>query len=412
MLMVSTLSAVITFAGGYLLFRSGDYGGELLEEHLWSGVWLLVILSAAVICYQLWKLKIVAIWRTIYRICLVLAAILIIITSHLGGSITHGSDFLTEHLPTINAAGPAPVELKDRQDLLVFEDLIMPILEEKCQSCHNRYKTKGGLQMTSYQLIEKGGKSEKALLIPGEPEKSELYKRITLPDDHEDKMPPPEKSPLDETAIHLIEWWISTGASPDTVLGENPPDSIDRLMDVYLPGLFQAQRLRYRQQQELDELAKELAVLGNSLGLNIKLDGENPGQFGVSMKIPPEAVGNEQIAKLAEYAPLFSKVSLPGSDIDDDALFYLSKMDNLNKLFLPKTCITGEGLIYLQSLEHLQILNLSNSCLTNHGIMNLIKIPNLRAAYVFEVEVDSVVLQALRKTLPEVEFLEEEGAYY
>ena len=112
------------------------------------------------------------------------------------------------------------------------------------------------------------------------------------------------------------------------------------------------------------------------------------------------------------YATLYSKLSLPGAEITDDALYDIGKMRSLKALYLPKTCIRGDGLVYLKSLTQLQQINLSNSFLSNEGILNLTRLPEVKTVYVFGAETDTVLLQALRKHLPEVEILEEEGPYY
>ncbi len=411
-LFVSAISALVTVIGGYLLYRSGDYRGELVQRHLWGGVVLVLAVNGAALFYLLSRYNEVKWHQTIYRCFILVAGIVVMITSHIGGTITHGQDFLVEHMPTLGSLKPAPIEQKNPADLLVFQDLIIPVIEDKCQSCHNQYKSKGGLVMTSYAELQKGGDSEKPLLVADNPSESELFLRITLPEDHDDKMPPSEKAPLSEDEINLIQWWIETGATVEMKLGPEPPDSISRLLEDYLPRLFQTERLKMRQENELDALGEELAELGEDIGLVIELDPEYPGYFAISMQIPPATIQNQSIGKLKAYADLFTKISLPGADIDDDALYDIGKMSNLRDLFLPKTLVNGEGLIYLKNLDFLRNINLSNSRLSNQGILNLIHLPKIKTVYVWGAETDTLVLQTLRAHLPKVQILEEEGAYF
>jgi hypothetical protein len=225
-------------------------------------------------------------------------------------------------------------------------------------------------------------------------------------------MPPPEKPQLEQYEMDLIEWWIQKGGDEDMKLGLEPSDTIVAILDQYLPDLYQSERLKMRQEQELDVLAEELADLGHELDLVIELDPEYPGFFIVSMKMPPALITNQSIEKLKPYASLFSKVSLPGADIDDDVLFEIGKMTNLRDLYLPKTNITGEGLSYLKDLSLLENINLSNSELSNAGILNLILLPEIKTVYVWGAETDTVVLESLRTHLPDVKILEEEGEYF
>ena len=410
LLLVAAFSSLITVLGGFLLYQSGEYQGELVSQHLWGGVLLIISLNSASFFY-LWPGSNKKI-QAPYQGFLFLAGALVIITSHLGGSLTHGQDFLTEHLPTLKSDQPAPVENKDPKDLLIFEDLILPILEDKCESCHNQYKVKGGLVVTSFAAIEKGGDSGKPLITPHNSFESELFHRMILPIDDDDRMPPREKSQLESYEIDLIEWWIDQGGSDTLKLGANPSDTISSILDQYLPNLFQSARLKVRQQQELDELAEELQSLGEKLGLVIETDPENRGFFTVSMQIPPASITNHSITKLKPYASLFSKVSLPGADIDDDALFEIGKMSNLRKLIIPKTCVNGTGLVYLKNLPLLESINLSHSELNNEGILNLVHLTDLQTIYVWGAETDSVMLKSLRVHLPEMDILEEEGSYF
>ena len=412
LLLVSAITTLITVIGGFLLFQSGEYRGVLIRQHLWGGVLLMISLNSAAFFY--WWPQRQSNWmiQAPYQGFLFLAGALVIITSHLGGTITHGQDFLTEHLPSLKPDKPAPVELKEPSELLVFEDLIMPIMEDKCQSCHNQYKVKGGLVLTSYASLMKGGDSEKPLVIAGDPFESELFHRLVLPMADDERMPPSEKPQLEPYEIDLFEWWIHNGGAEDMKLGPEPSDTITAILDQYLPNLYQSERLKMRQEQELDKLSEELAQLGKDIGLVIEQDPEYQGFFTVSMQMPPALITNQSIEKLKSYAPLFSKVSLPGADIDDDALFVMGRMTNLRDLYLPKTCVTGEGLAYLKDLNMLENINLSNSELSNAGILNLIHLPEVKTIYVWGAETDTVVLKSLRAYLPEVKILEEEGDYF
>jgi uncharacterized membrane protein len=412
LLLIAVISSLITVIGGYLLFQSGEYQGELVQQHLWGGVLLIISLNSAALFYFWPNSQSNRNIQAPYQGFLFLAGALVIITSHLGGSITHGDGFLTEHLPSLGTDEPAPVEKKQPEDLLIFEDLILPILEDKCQSCHNQYKIKGGLILTSFASIQKGGDSEKSLITAQDPFQSELFHRLILPMKDDERMPPSEKPQLEQYEIDLIEWWIQNGGNDTLKLGMNPSDTITILLDQYLPNLYQSERLKMRQQEEIDELSEELAELGEDLGLVIEPDPEFSGFFTVSMQIPPAAVTNYTLTKLKPYATLFSKVSLPGADIDDEALFEIGKMINLRNLIIPKTCVKGDGLIYLKNLLLLENINLSNSELSNEGILNLIHLPAVKTIFVWGAETDTVLLKAMRAHLPDKEILEEEGTYF
>ena len=91
-----------------------------------------------------------------------------------------------------------------------YEKQIAPIFKKYCYKCHSarvgRRKPKARLRLDTPEMILKGGE-EGPVLVPGNPQKSELYKRISLPPDHDDVMP--ARGPtLKKEEIHLIRDWI------------------------------------------------------------------------------------------------------------------------------------------------------------------------------------------------------------
>ena len=102
-----------------------------------------------------------------------------------------------------------------------FEEQILPILQNRCFSCHSVPKVdangsttrpKGGVQLDSVKGIETSLHGE--VIIAGEPEDSLLYQRITLPKGDTGIMPPQEEgAPLTKQETDLIRKWIEQGAT-------------------------------------------------------------------------------------------------------------------------------------------------------------------------------------------------------
>ena len=90
-------------------------------------------------------------------------------------------------------------------------DEVRAVFEGKCLECHNPDKTKGKLLMTTREGFLKGGESG-AALIGVDAEKSELVKRLVLPKDHDDIMPP-KGGPLPAAEIEVIRRWVAEGAA-------------------------------------------------------------------------------------------------------------------------------------------------------------------------------------------------------
>ena len=88
-------------------------------------------------------------------------------------------------------------------------DEVRGILEGKCLECHNPDKTKGKLLMTTREGFLKGGASGAALLGVAA-DQSELVKRLVLPKDHDDLMPP-KGGPLPAAEIDVLRRWVAEG---------------------------------------------------------------------------------------------------------------------------------------------------------------------------------------------------------
>lgn len=100
-----------------------------------------------------------------------------------------------------------------------FAKDIQPILQEKCIDCHaapykkgtRLRKPKGDYRVDTRENITKAGDSEEPGVVPKNAAKSEVYKRIILPEDHDDIMPP-KGDPLTPAQQKLIKDWIDAGA--------------------------------------------------------------------------------------------------------------------------------------------------------------------------------------------------------
>ncbi len=87
---------------------------------------------------------------------------------------------------------------------------IKPLLARHCLQCHGPQKAEGGLRLDSRQGAFRGGDSTLPVLVPGKPEESELFRRVTSTDQTE-RMPA-DGNPLNEEEIALLRRWIAQGA--------------------------------------------------------------------------------------------------------------------------------------------------------------------------------------------------------
>ena len=147
---------------------------------------------------------------------------LVSITGHYGGNLTHGTTFLGEYAPSFlrGLIGAAP-RRPTRTSVAAADpylDVVQPLLEQRCGTCHNDDKRKGGFSVGSYDSTLVGGDTGRAI-VPGNLEASELIYRTGLPPDDEAFMPAEGKTPLTAEQVEILRWWVGAGAPHDTTVG-------------------------------------------------------------------------------------------------------------------------------------------------------------------------------------------------
>ncbi|HJT35155.1 MAG TPA: DUF1553 domain-containing protein [Pirellulales bacterium] len=87
---------------------------------------------------------------------------------------------------------------------------VYAIFQRSCWECHGPRRQEGELRLDVRESALAGGGSG-AVIVPGKPDESELLRRITLPEGHDDIMPARGK-PLSRKEIETIRSWIAAGA--------------------------------------------------------------------------------------------------------------------------------------------------------------------------------------------------------
>ncbi len=228
---LTAAASVATALLGWLLSQAGGYDPELLPWHKWTGI---AVAAACALTWLLHRLR----WPRAYRLSLGATLAVLVVASHLGASITHGRDFLTQFAPRplralLGGSRPAESAQAPPGDLSrqrVFSDLVQPILQRRCAVCHGPEKHKGGFSTESYEALLKGGK-DGAVLVAGRAFDSPLIHRLLLPLDDDDHMPPEGKPQPTLAEIAAIQWWIDNGAPADKTIGDlKPAPEIQRIL--------------------------------------------------------------------------------------------------------------------------------------------------------------------------------------
>src|SRR6185503_19962241 len=138
-LFLGMIAAIASCISGYLLSQSGDYDEELVDTHKWSA-FATAFVSIIAYLFNRWE-NVFAKWA------ILLMVIGIIIRGHLGGSLTHGTDYLTKSFSKEDSTQKETKPLADVQKATVYAEIIQPICANKCYTCHNKSQKKGGLRL-------------------------------------------------------------------------------------------------------------------------------------------------------------------------------------------------------------------------------------------------------------------------
>ncbi len=234
-LLVTVPVAAVTVLCGWLLSQSEDYDAHLLAWHKWTGIGVGVATILLLILH--WRG-----WQRAYRACLFTTLFLLIVAGHFGGELTHGTDYLTRYAPAAlrpllggkNAVTPrAKVDL---QTQTVSAAVIQPIFSEYCVRCHGPGKSKGGLKLNTIENLFKGGDSGPTI-VAGNSAQSLFIKRLLLPLDDDDHMPPEGKRQPSYDDLLLLQWWVDAGAPTNkTAFALGPPENVLRALELTGPS--------------------------------------------------------------------------------------------------------------------------------------------------------------------------------
>ncbi|TAH27307.1 MAG: hypothetical protein EAZ07_01750 [Cytophagales bacterium] len=394
--LLTLVSSIISIVMGYLLSTSGDYDLDSINNHMYTAYFFLLLNTLLLIFHTISFKKNLKIYRYLYIITLFLCVLFISITGHYGGVLTHGSSYLSEHAPWNYK--PKKI-ITDINKAIVFEDIVLPIFEKKCISCHNADKIKGGLRIDDYDLLLKGGESGK-VIIKGNPEKSELYHLATLPSSEKRAMPPDGKTPLTKEELQIIYWWIKNGAENQKIVQDLSPsrEVIDLLSNYYTPSSSGTSLIEQIKVPELSEEALNQYYNTSILVLRIS---KNESKLDVQFKTP-QSVNKAVISKLEAINKNIVYLHLSNSSVKDEDLKEIQKFENLNQLYLQNTAITNKSLSYIKELKYLEILNLYNTSITNEGINHLKDCKNLKKVFLWGSKADSSILATVKTTNPQM----------
>ena len=398
MWLMGAFSALFAVIFGYFLSLSSGYDEDTLFWHQWGGI---AVMFLSFVCYFINKKssnpRYIPKWILAFTV-----GLLVMFTGHMGGNLTHGSTYLLEYAPNPvrNMAGlPSKVEPREKVTVLdsadVFLDLVLPMMQSKCVSCHNEGKKKGGLLLTSYANMMLGGESENTI-VPGNALNSELVRRITLPTEHDDFMPSEGKLPLTDQEVLLIKWWIKIGAPQNGFVTELDTEKVvGPIVSSYL-GLDKNNLFNIKVPPPNGAILDTLIVHGFVINPLMRDNYFLEANFSLS-EYDLEASDMDALLELKEQLVW---LNLGNSHVKDAYLENIGLLQNLVKLDLKGNEITDDGIRHLSKLENLESLNLYGTKVSK-GVLELVpKLPRLKKIYLWQSEVSKETIAQMEKENP------------
>lgn len=391
--LAGAITATMSCVTGYLLAGSGEYDETTLNLHQWMGI-LVVFTAAAGYLFSRnnnpQQLK----WVSI------LLLLLITVTGHLGGTLTHGEGYLWKGASeTKKDSALAPKTIANVQEAIVYKDIIQPMLQQKCYNCHAATKQKGGLRLDSEDWMIKGGKNGK-VIVAGSVDSSEMYKRVVLDPLEEKHMPPKGKPQLNEQERVLLQWWILSGAN----FSKKSKDFAQTpAIKAALSALEKAEVVATKRadvpEQEIAK-AKEatLDALRNSA---VTINEISAHSNWLSANFVNCTKWNSEIEKkMNALKDQLIWLKIPSAKLEESSWKTIGRLSNLRRLSAEHSNITDQDLLQLKSLTQLQYLNLVDTKITAKGFLSLKGLTNLTNIYLGQTGIAAQDYQTIKTNFP------------
>ena len=414
MLFWGMLSALFSCSSGWLLAASGDYEGDLVDQHRWMGI------ATAVASGILWWLvrrqpasgtsdasSQPKYWR---RGVSAAVLALVTVTGHMGGSLTHGEDYLQEALQAGAGKGPVIAQLENPDTAVLYNGLVQPILEARCYSCHGENKQKGKLRLDDIRYMLKGGEDGVAL-APGKPEESGLVGRIQLPIDNKDHMPPREKTQLTADEIKILHWWVATGGSDTARIGHlQQTAEVKALLVRLATGATDAEAGSNSNLPSPEPPADDTAALNALQRAGVTAIPVAQGSNWLTVSFVGAFEKNEvTLALLAPVAKQVLNLRLDHYPLTPKGMDILSACTDIQRLELPYCKLTDALLQKLGAFSKLQSLNLTGNPVTAAGVKNLQSLKALQQLYLYQTGLAGADMRVLQEQWPTVKI--DSGGY-
>lgn len=422
LLVCACLGAVAAVYHGVLLAAGSGVLSESVDSHLWSGVALSIsmflLLPMRALIARLPRL----LAAPCYQLLLLVSLFLLMGASHLGGNITHGKDYLVEYMPEPmrESLSTLPKPVRDfiglvdapppvvAAELTLYDAVFAAPIGEYCVACHKPDRVRGELLMHTLDAILEGGETGPAIVY-GDLAASELYTRITLPEDDDFHMPPDGRKGFSETQVAWFEWWISSGIpgdAPAASVTDAPPDILAAIQDAIASAgdaeteVESAAPTAAAPSWKPEELAAVNAAL--SAGRIVPVSRNPEDGLLLTTAGAGAAFTDADLATIAPLAPFIVEADLSRTGVTDGGMTTVATWPGLRRLRLDHTATGDSGVRALGGLAELASINLFKTQITNASVEPLLAMPALSSLFAGETALDDEALARLADLLPAI----------
>ncbi|WP_158968942.1 c-type cytochrome domain-containing protein [Paraglaciecola sp. L3A3] len=389
------ISAIAACVLGWMLSQGEGYSVDAVFIHRTFGILTAVTAIIAFVYFTFVKSHL----KTVVWILSIGQLFLLFSTGHYGANMTHGETYLVDKAPNIvrtilgfekHAIPRGKITSLEQAD--VYLDVIEPMLQQRCVSCHNDSKQKGKLNLSNINGLLKGGKSGKAI-VANDLNQSELYQRITM--DHEKKgfMPAEGKTPLTDEQTRAIAWWIQTGAPTEGnvtefTIAKQDKEILNKLFGLSSNGfnLVPIEPITAEQEQALEDT-----------GFIIKRLSQTNHYLDLDLSVKRQPLTDPAIQALLAVKEHVVSLNLRNNQVTDEQLPEIAKLTNLLRLRLERNKISSSGVSALSSLSKLSYLNLYKSNVDDSVLPILNTFNALEKVYIGETNVTAEQINEFSK---------------
>jgi len=398
--LLATLGAILAASMGWFLAKEGAYSEATLFWHRSLGI-ATALLSGLLHLHfsgRFWQQGRLTNWGILTGV------LLLSITGHLGGQLTHGPAYLLDYAPPIvkQVLGGKQADNQlltfpmNPDSVFLYEHLIQPIFDKKCIDCHNPIQARGGLNLTSSEGLLVGG--DNGNVLEAKPQQgSQLLHRVTL-ESNDPKYMPTKGIPLNYAEIRLLEYWVNHGHSfEQTITDEAIPLAIRQLIKSNY-GLSN-KRKSYVEVNQVPAADPQLIEALVADGFTITKLSQTSNFLEVIYR---DSMDCGLLQKLTPIKEQITWLNLSRAGIKSDCLEQVQGFLNLTRLQLSQNPIDNDGLFFLKDLLHLESLNLYNTSINEKGLSHLESLDQLQHLYLGQTKIDSSAREMVTRRFPSV----------